>query len=361
MRVGLLKEITPHEARVALTPLEVRFLTGKGIGVWIERGAGRESGFADEAYAAAGAVLCAEAEEVWGKTELVVKVKEPLQPELAFIQPGQTIFCFLHLVQHPDLLQVLLAKDVTAIGYETVETEEGSLPLLAPMSAIAGRMAVQVGVHFLEWPQGGRGILLEGLYGVPSGKVVVLGGGVAGTGAAKVAIGMGARVTVFERDIQRITELKRLFGDCLQVLSPYQEYLAAEVLSADLLIGAVLVPGERTPRLIGEELVRQMRPGSVVVDVSIDQGGCVETSRVTTHGKPVLSVHGVLHYGVANMPGAVPHTATLALANVTLPYISELAHKGLARALEDNQALRRGVNVQRGEVVHPGLIRSLPL
>lgn len=353
MRVGVPREIKKHEYRVALTPPGVQALVQAGHMVLVEAGAGEASGFPDEAYARSGAEIVPSAREVFARADLVVKVKEPLPPEYDLLRPGQVLFTYLHLAAEPELTRALLARGVTAVAYETVQLPDGRLPLLTPMSEIAGRMAVQVGAHFLEHPQGGRGVLLAGVPGVPPADVVILGGGVVGTNAARMAVGLGARVTVLDVNPDRLRALDDLFGGQVTTLMSNQANIAAAVRRADLLIGAVLIPGARAPHLVSEEMVRTMKRGAVIVDVAIDQGGSVATcDRVTTHEEPVYVRHGVLHYAVANMPGAVPRTATFALTNATLPYVLRLADKGFPAAVSQDGALARGVNTVAGHVTH---------
>ncbi len=353
MRVGVPREIKSNENRVAVTPAGVQALTGAGHQVLVEAGAGAGSGFGDDEYRRAGAVLVDEHAAVFAEAEMIVKVKEPLEPEYDLLRPGQILFTYLHLAAEPVLIRALMRNRVAAIAYETVQLANGSLPLLTPMSEIAGRMAVQVGAHFLEKPQGGRGVLLAGVPGVPPGDVVIIGGGVVGTNAAKMALGLGARVTIVDVNAERLRQLDDLFGGRATTLMSNSSNIAAAARRADLLVGAVLIPGARAPHLVTEDMVRTMKPGAVIVDVAIDQGGSIATiDRVTTHENPTYIKHGVVHYSVANMPGAVPRTATLALTNVTLPYVLQLAEKGLRRAVAENPALALGVNVLEGVVTY---------
>ncbi|WP_027717071.1 alanine dehydrogenase [Desulfovirgula thermocuniculi] len=359
MIVGLPREIKPQEHRVGLTPAGVDALVRAGHRVLVERGAGEGSGFSDADYRQAGAQITAEAGEVWAQADMVVKVKEPLPAEYKYFRPGLVLFTYLHLAAEPELTRVLAEKQVTAIAYETVELPNGSLPLLTPMSEVAGRMAVQVGATFLEKPRQGKGILLGGVAGVPPAHVVILGGGTVGTSALKRAIGMGARVTVIDKNLNRLRYLDDVFHGQIETLASNHLNIAAAVREADLVIGAVLIPGARAPRLVTEEMVRAMEPGSVIVDVAVDQGGCVETvDRPTTHEDPVYIKHGVVHYAVANMPGAVPRTSTLALTNATLPYVLALASKGWKRAVKEDPALARGVNVVLGRITNPGVAEA---
>jgi alanine dehydrogenase len=352
LRIGLPKEIKPSEDRVALTPAGAHQLVTHGHTVAVQAGAGVGSGFTDEEYRTAGASVVPEPGDAWA-ADLVVKVKEPQPLEFPYFRPGLCLFTYLHLAPEPELTRKLVETRVDAIAYETVQRPDGSLPLLEPMSEVAGRMAVQVGAHFLERPQGGRGVLLAGVPGVAPGHVVIVGGGTVGANAAKVATGIGARVTLLDINAVRLRQLDDLFGPRLTTLMSTPYAIAESVADADLLIGAVLVPGARAPKLVSEEMVRAMRPGSVIVDVAIDQGGSIATiDRITTHTEPTYVRHGVVHYAVANMPGAVPRTSTLALTNVTLPYALELADKGPERALRENPSLAKGVNTWNGHVAY---------
>jgi alanine dehydrogenase len=334
-------------------------LVRAGHRVLVERGAGEGSGFGDDDYRRAGARVVGDAGEVWSQADLVVKVKEPLPAEYGYFRPGLVLFAYLHLAAEPELTRVLAEKEVTAIAYETVELPGGSLPLLTPMSEVAGRMAVQVGAAFLEKPRGGKGVLLGGVAGVPPARVVILGGGTVGTNALKRAVGMGARVTVIDRNLDRLRYLDDVFHGQIETLASNHLSITSAVREADLVIGAVLIPGARAPRLVTAEMVRGMEPGSVIVDVAVDQGGCVETvDHPTTHEDPVYTRHGVVHYAVANMPGAVPRTSTLALTNATLPYVLALAGKGWKRAVEEDPALARGVNVVAGRITNPGVAEA---
>ena len=358
MNIGVPREIKPGEQRVALTPAGARALTETGPRVVVEQGAGAGSGIRDEEYTAVGAGLAA-VDEVWRRADLVLKVKEPLAPEVARLRDGQVLFTYLHLAPAPELTRGLLATGAIAVAYETVQRPDGSLPLLTPMSEIAGRLAVQAGARHLEKPHGGRGVLLGGVAGVAPGSVVVIGGGIVGTNAAVVAAGMQAHVAVLDTDLGRLRELELMLAGRMTLL--HSTRLAIEELlpTADLVVGAVLVPGARAPTLIPRASLRLMRPGSVIVDVAVDQGGCVETSRPTTHSDPVYEVDGVVHYGVANMPGAVPVTATRALGNATLPYVLRIADEGLDAALAADPGLEAGVNVRHGAIVNPTVAEAL--
>lgn len=358
MRIGIPKEIKNNENRVAITPAGVMALTKAGHEVRIENEAGAGSGFRDEDYAAAGAILCAEASDVWDRSDMVMKVKEPLSEEYRHFREGLILFTYLHLAAEPELAKALTTKGVTAIAYETVQVNR-TLPLLTPMSEVAGRMAAQIGAQFLERPKGGKGILLGGVPGVKRGKVTIIGGGVVGTNAAKIAIGLGADVTIIDMNAERLRQLDDIFGTQIHTLMSNPLHIAEAVAESDLVIGAVLIPGAKAPKLVPESAVRSMSPGSVIIDVAIDQGGIFETvDRLTTHDNPTYEKFGVVHYAVANMPGAVPRTSTLALTNATLPYALEIAKHGVL-ALSRNEALLSGVNTMRGAVTHPAVAKDL--
>ncbi len=362
MIVGVPKEIKNHEYRVAMTPAGVTDFVRHGHEVLIESGAGMGSGFADESYQNAGARVLTSADQVWRSADMILKVKEPLEQEYQYFRENQIIFTFLHLAAAGDLVHQLVNQKVTAIAYETVQLEDGSLPLLTPMSEVAGRMSVQIGAQFLEKSKGGSGVLLGGVPGVPPGHVVIIGGGIVGTNAAKIASGLRAKVTILENNPKRLRELEDLFGGRIQVIMSNTYNIAKAVADADLLIGAVLLPGAKAPQLVTKEMVRQMKHGSVIVDVAVDQGGCIETvDRVTTHDQPTYVKYGIIHYCVPNIPGAVPNTSTLALTNVTLPYALQLANKGVKKAIEDNEALRKGVNVMNGMVTNEVIARTFQL
>ena len=350
MQIGVPKEIKDREFRVGLSPDSVRVLTDRGHSVAVETGAGIGSGFSDRDYELSKATIVADAKDAWDR-ELVIKVKEPLAAEYDFIRPKQILFTYLHLAANKVLTKRLIDSGVTAIAYETVELNR-TLPLLMPMSIIAGRLSVQFGAHFLERQQGGRGILLGGIPGVSPGQVTILGGGVVGTEAAKIALGMGAKVQIFDINIERLSYLETLFGSRVELLYSNAAAIETAVPNTDLLIGAVLIPGKNAPTLVNRDLVAQMPTGSVIVDVAVDQGGCIETMRPTSHSEPVYIESGVLHYGVPNMPGAVPRTATQALNNSTLPYVVKLADRGV-KALETNSGLALGLNVSNYQLVHP--------
>jgi alanine dehydrogenase len=359
MRIGVPKEIKVHEYRVGLVPASVRELTHRGHEVRVETNAGLGCGFADEGYRAAGATIVGSAAEVFAWAELVVKVKEPQTRELGLLRDGQVLFTYLHLAAEPAQTAGLITAGVTAIAYETVTDAAGGLPLLAPMSEVAGRMSIQVGAHCLEKEQGGSGVLLGGVPGVPAARVVVLGGGVVGTNAARMAMGLEASLIVIDKALPRLYALDLQFGARLQTLYSTLDAIETSVVRADLVIGAVLVPGAAAPKLVSRDMVRHMRPGSVVVDVAIDQGGCFETSRPTTHAQPTYVEEGVVHYCVTNMPGAVARTSAAALNNATLPFVLAIADKGVARALSEDPHLRHGLNVHRGKITHEAVARDL--
>ena len=358
MIVGVPREIKPGEARVALTPPGARALAEAGHRVVVERGAGGGSGIRDDEYAAVGAALAA-ADEVWQRAELVLKVKEPLPAESARLRPGQILFTYLHLAPAPELARALRDSGAIAIAYETVQRADGSLPLLTPMSEVAGRLAVQEGAFYLGRPHGGRGILLSGVPGVPPGNVVILGAGTAGLNAARTAVGLGADVSILDVNPDRLRAVDDLFAGRAVTIMSNAFNLQAVVRRADLLIGAVLITGARAPVLVTAAMVATMKEGAVIVDVAVDQGGCVETVHPTTLLDPVYVVSGVVHYGVANMPALVPRTSTFALTNATLPYALELAGRGVAAAARANAALARGINVARGRIVHPAVAAAL--
>jgi alanine dehydrogenase len=359
MLVGVPKEIKTHEYRVGLVPGSVRELVLHGHKVLVETGAGAGIGFADDAYRAAGAEIAPDARSVFAAADMIVKVKEPQPSEIALLRKGQILFTYLHLAADRAQTEGLIRSGATCIAYETVTDARGGLPLLAPMSEVAGRMSVQVGAHCLEKEQGGAGILLGGVPGVAAAKVVIIGGGVSGTNAARMAMGMEAYVTVIDRSLPRLNELDMQFGAQLHTLFSTVENIENEVVSADLVIGAVLVPGGAAPKLVTRAMVKRMRPGSVLVDIAIDQGGCFETSRPTTHAKPTYVEEGVIHYCVTNMPGAVARTSTFALNNATLPFVIALADKGWRRALRDNPHLSHGLNIESGRVTHAAVAQDL--
>ncbi|NET37658.1 MAG: alanine dehydrogenase [Cyanothece sp. SIO1E1] len=357
MEIGVPKETKDQEFRIGLSPGSTRVLQENGHKIFIETGAGIGAGFTDEDYLQAGAEIVSTAKDAWNR-ELIIKVKEPLPTEYPFLQKGQLLFTFLHLAADRELTEYLINCGVSAIAYETVEVDQ-KLPLLMPMSVIAGRLSVQFGARFLERQQGGRGILLGGVPGVSPGTVVILGGGVVGTEAAKIAVGMGARVQILDVNVERLAYLETLLGSRVELLYSSSPQVKAVVPAADLLIGAVLVTARKAPTLVSKSLVAAMCPGSVIVDVAVDQGGCVETSRPTSHTKPIYVESDVVHYGVPNMPGAVPWTATQALNNSTLPYILKIANYGL-QAMEMDSALEKGLNVHGHRLVHPAIQQVFP-
>ncbi|MBE0428345.1 MAG: alanine dehydrogenase [Thermoleophilia bacterium] len=359
MIIGVPKEVEMDEYRVAITPAGVRELTGAGHKVLIQKGAGEGSKLPDDSYRNQGGTLVETIEELFEGAELIVKVKDPSQREIPLLKSTHTMFSFMHLAPQPELARQLMESGATCIAYETVELPGGGLPLLAPMSEIAGRMSAQVGAYFLEKMIGGRGILLGGVAGVPPAKVVILGAGIVGTNAAKIAAGMLANVVVLDKSLDHLRTLQAYVSGRLTTVSSTALSVEEYVLSADLVISAVLVPGARTPKLITEKMVEQMVPHSVIVDVSIDQGGISETSRVTTHSEPTYMVHDVIHYCVANIPGAVPITSTYALTNATLPYVIAIASRGVNAAIVDNPALAKGVNVMEGKIPNQAVAESL--
>ncbi|MBE3556897.1 MAG: alanine dehydrogenase [Firmicutes bacterium] len=359
MHIGVPKEIKEQEARVALTPGGSAALIAHGHEVLIEAGAGVGSGFTDAEYAEAGARIVGDAATVWRNSEMVVKVKEPLPQEYPYLREGLLLFTYLHLAANRALTTALISAKVTALGYETIQLPDGTLPLLVPMSEIAGRLSVQEGVRFLEATEGGKGILVGGAPGVPSAQVVIIGGGNVGLNAARIATGMGAHVTVVEKNPLRLRYLDELFGHQIDTLASNDYTVASAVAKADLLIGAVLIPGARAPQVVSEQMVSQMTPGSVIVDVAVDQGGSIATiDHTTTHENPVYERYGILHYAVANMPGAVPRTSTWALTNSTLAYVQEIADLGLREAVRRDPSLAGGVNVYQGQLCHPAVAEA---
>jgi alanine dehydrogenase len=358
MIVGVPKEIKDHETRVGLAPSGVSHLREAGHAVLVEAHAGEGSSITDQEYAQAGAAIVSDASEVWAKAGLVVKVKEPQPAEYAYFRPGLILFTYLHLAPLPELTDRLLAARVSGVAYETVREPDGSLPLLTPMSEVAGRMSVQVGAHYLERQNGGRGILLAGVPGVAPASVVILGGGIVGTNAAKIALGMGARVTIIDRNLNRLRELDDIFNGRLVTMASNSWTIGESVRTADLVVGSVLIPGASAPKLVRRQAIAAMKRGAVVVDVAIDQGGCFETSHATTHTDPAYMLDGVLHYCVSNMPAAVPHTSTFALTNATFPYLLDLANQGLREACDRHPAILQGVNTYNGFVTHRGVAQS---
>lgn len=362
MRIGVVKEIKNNENRVGLVPAGVHALVEAGHTVLVETNAGSGSGISDEDYTTAGGKIIATAAEVYDTSEIVVKVKEPIKPEYDLMKEGQALYTYLHLAADKPLTEVLMKKRIMGIAYETVTDRSGRLPLLTPMSEVAGRLAVQIGANCLLKYNGGGGVLLGGVPGVQPGSVVIIGGGVVGTNAAKMAVGLGAKVTIMDVSVARLRELDDIFGARVQTVA-YSLYAAAEqVKTADLLVSGVLVAGKKAPRIVTTDMVKTMRKGSVIVDVAIDQGGSIETiDRITSHDNPTYEAHGVIHYSVANMPGSVPQTSTKALTNVTLPFLLEMAGKGVVEAVRDNPHLREGVNTYKGHVTYKAVADSLDL
>ena len=358
MVIGVPREIKDNEARVGVTPAGVKALTEAGHTVLVETQAGAQSGFPDAEYQNAGAEMVSEAAQVWGKSEMVVKVKEPIEKEYAFFRAGLVLFTYLHLAPVPELTDKLLKSKVIGIAYETVRDRQGTLPLLTPMSEVAGRMSVQVGASYLEKERGGRGILLGGVPGVPPAHVCILGGGIVGTNAARVALGFGAKTTLIDLNLNRLRELDDIFNGRLYTLASNSYNVAQATKEADLVIGAVLIPGATAPRIVTRAMVSQMKKGAVIVDVAIDQGGCVETARPTSHSDPSYVVDGVVHYCVTNMPGAVPNTSTLALTNSTFPYLLRLANLGAREALKQDVGLAEGLNTWLGTLTYRGVAES---
>ncbi|OQW33506.1 MAG: alanine dehydrogenase [Nitrospira sp. SG-bin1] len=358
MIIGVPKEIKDHEYRVSLTPDGAAALRRSGHEVWLEPSAGQGSGFGDDEYRKVGASIAGSKSDVFKKAELILKVKEPLLSECHLFRPGQVLFTYLHLASLPEVTKELLNAGITAIAYETTEAKDGSLPMLKPMSEIAGRMSVQIGAQYLENIHGGRGVLLGGVPGVEPGRVVVLGAGIVGSSATRIAVGLGAQVTVINLDVDRLRHLDDQYHGRVVTRAVSSASIEEAVCSADLVIGAVLVPGAKAPKLVSRSLVSRMKPGSVIVDVSVDQGGCVETTRPTTHSDPIYVVDGVVHYGVANMPGIVPRTSTYALTNATLPYLLRVASDGVDRAIRSDPGLAKGVNLKDGKITHQGVAEA---
>jgi alanine dehydrogenase len=358
MVIGIPKEIKDHEYRVSLTPDGAATLHQRGYEVWVEPSAGTGSGFSDDEYRKAGAAIANSKTQLFDKADLILKVKEPILSECSLFRPGHILFTYLHLAALPDITNELLSRKVTAIAYETTEARDGSLPMLKPMSEIAGRMSVQIGAQYLERLYGGRGVLLGGVPGVEPGHVVILGAGVVGSSAIRMAVGLGARVTVVNLDIEQLRVLDDQYQGRIVTRAASSATIEENVPTADLVIGAVLVPGTKAPKLVSRSLVSHMKPGSVIVDVSVDQGGCIETTRPTTHSDPVYFVDGVLHYCVANMPGIVPRTSTYALTNATMPYLLRLASDGVDRAVHLDAGLAKGVNLKDGHVTCRGVAEA---
>lgn len=358
MTIGVPKEVKDHELRVGLVPSGVEPLIGAGHRVLVQSGAGAGSGLTDADYEEFGAEIVPSAAEVWGTADLVIKVKEPQPSEYDFLRPGLLLFTYLHLAPLPELTERLVKARVSSIAYETIREKDGSLPLLTPMSEVAGRMSVQVGAKYLEAPMGGRGILLGGIPGVAPANVVIIGGGVVGHNACRMAVGLGANVTLIDKNLDRLRQLDDIYGNEILTLASNVLTVRESVRQADLVIGAVLIPGASAPKLVRREMIRSMRPGAVVVDVAIDQGGCFETSRPTTHTDPIYFVDDVLHYCVSNMPAAVPHTSTFGLTNATFPYLLEIVKHGLERACELHPGICEGVNTFQGHITYPAVAES---
>ncbi|HEX8633791.1 MAG TPA: alanine dehydrogenase [Pyrinomonadaceae bacterium] len=358
MLVGLPKEIKDNEYRVGMTPAGVRALVDAGHKVVVERGAGEGSGFEDALYERAGATMLESADEVWAQGEMIVKVKEPIAPEYPRMREGQLLFTYLHLAPDLELTRQLLERKVTGVAYETITDRKGTLPLLTPMSEVAGRMAIQVGAQYLEKMSGGRGVLLGGVPGVPAARVVIIGGGVVGTNSAKMAVGLGAHVTIIDNNLDRLRELDDIFLSRITTLASSAYAIQGAIAEADLIVGAVLVPGAAAPKLVTREMLKKVPNGAVIVDVAVDQGGCIETTHPTTHSDPTYYVEGVLHYCVANMPGAVPRTSTFALTNATLPYTLKLANKGFLAAVAGDPGLKEGVNTYAGKLTYEAVAQA---
>jgi alanine dehydrogenase len=361
MRIGVPREIKTNENRVALVPAGAEAMVAAGHTVLVERGAGEGSGFEDAQYVAAGAALAPDADAVWSAADMIMKVKEPIAPEWPRMRDGQLIFTYFHFAADEELTRAHMTSGAVCVAYETVELPSRELPLLTPMSEVAGRMAVQEGAKYLEKLYGGRGVLLGGVPGVPPAKVVILGGGIVGINAAKMAAGMGARVVILDVSLERLRYLSDVMAANVQLIHSNRHNILDAIETADLVVGGVLIPGAKAPKLVRREDLKRMRPGSVIVDVAVDQGGCVETIRPTTHENPTYVVDGVIHYGVANMPGGVPRTSTLALTNATFPYAQQLANKGWKVALRDNPALLKGLNIAGGRITYPGVAEAFGL
>ncbi len=361
MKIGLPKEIKDNEYRVGLTPAGVQALSDAGHTLFVERSAGDGSGFEDSAYVDAGAKILDTADDIWSEGDMIVKVKEPVAPEYPRMREDQLLFTYLHLAPEFELTKQMMDRKVTGVAYETITDKKGRLPLLTPMSEVAGRMSVQVGATYLEKMNGGRGILLGGVPGVPAANVVIIGGGVVGTEAAKMAIGLGAHVTIIDRDLDRLRQLDDIFLSKIQTLASSRYQIEEAISHADLVIGAVLVVGAAAPKLVTRDMLKVIPNGAVLVDVAVDQGGCFETTRATTHSNPTYYEEGVLHYCVANMPGAVPRTSTFALTNATLPYALDLANKGFEKAIQDDKGLAEGVNTYAGKLTYEAVATSQEL
>lgn len=361
MIIGVPKEIKTSENRVALTPAGAQELIKRGHKVYIQHTAGLGSGFNDQEYVKAGATILPDLEDVYAKADMIIKVKEPIEQEYSLVKPGQLLFTYFHFASYRPLTEAMVKSGAVCLAYETVENEDGSLPLLIPMSEVAGRMAVQEGAKYLEKPQKGRGVLLGGVPGVPPAEVLVLGGGIVGTQAARMAAGLGAKVTILDINLQRLRYLAEVMPPNVFTLFSNEYNIRGLIAHADLIIGAVLIPGAKAPHLITRDMLKVMRAGTVLVDVAVDQGGCIETCKPTTHDDPVFIIDDVVHYCVANMPGAVPHTSTIALTNATLPYAIQLANKGWLKAVQDNPALKKGLNVVDGKIVYEGVAKAFDM
>lgn len=359
MIIGIPKEIKTEEYRVGIVPSGVRRLTDAGHRVIIETGAGSGSGITDDEYISAGAQIIKTAKEVYASADMIMKVKEPQLPEFELLREGQILYTYLHLAAEPDVTKMLLSKKVTAVAYETIEKPDGSLPLLRPMSEVAGRMSVQAGAYFLQANNGGRGVLLGGVPGVMSGRVTILGAGIVGSNALKIAVGMGAQVSIIDSRTERLAYIDDIYSGRVVTLSSNAHNIENAVIHSDLVVGAVLLPGAKAPHLVDKKMVSNMKKGSVIVDVAIDQGGCIETSRRTTHSEPVYAVDGIIHYCVANMPGAVPRTSTFALTNETLPYAVKIADIGLEKAAKEDMSLRKGINTYNGKLTNKPVAEAL--
>jgi len=358
MIIGLPREIKDNESRVGLTPAGVKTLSDFGHTVLVEKNAGVGSGISDDEYVGAGGKIVDSADEVWARGEMIVKVKEPVGPEYQRMREGQLLFTYLHLAPDPKLTQVMLERKVAGVAYETITNEEGHLPLLTPMSEVAGRMAVQVGAHYLQKPEGGRGVLMGGVPGVLPAKVVIIGGGVVGINSIKMAVGLGANVTVLDKNLDRLRYLDDIFGAQIKTLMSNDYNVQESIANADLVVGAVLIPGASAPHLVKRDMLKTMHKGAVIVDVAVDQGGCIETTHPTTHSDPTYYVDDVLHYCVANMPGAVPRTSTFALTNATLPFAVKLANKGFKEAIHKDKHLKAGVNTYAGHITYEAVAES---
>jgi alanine dehydrogenase len=361
MNIGVPREIKKEERRVAITPAGVTAFVSHGHGVLVEQGAGLGSGFPDAQYAAAGATIVADAAQVWERSDMILKVKEPLEAEYAYLRPKLIIFTYLHLAANRSLTERMIDSGCIGVAYETIQLGDGSLPLLSPMSEVAGRLSIQVGAQCLEVKNGGRGILLGGVSGVPPAKVAIIGAGIVGINACHVAVGIGAQVSILDVNPSRLAYVRDIMHGAVTTVMSNRANIEEEVLKADLVIGAVLIPGAKAPNLITENVVKRMKPGAAIVDVAVDQGGMCDTTRPTTHDDPIYIVHNVVHYCVANMPGAVPRTSTYALTNSTLSYASEIADRGTEKAMKQNAALRKGLNIYHGAVTHPGVADAFDL